>query len=149
MTIDLADVDSPEALVDAVYRLLSGRADTPRDWSALRLLCAPGARLTSVSVADGHLTVDVLDFDAYERSRTPMLAAGDFYELDVGQRVERFGDIAHVWSAYEAHRSLNAAPFMRGVSSFQLLRRDERWWILAVLWQSAPADAPVRPDPPR
>ena len=58
-----------------------------------------------VSVVDGSVVTETLDIAAYERSRAPIFAAGDFYERDVGRRVDQQGNIAQVWSAYEARPS--------------------------------------------
>jgi hypothetical protein len=131
-----ADVASLEAIVGTVYQLISGRANEPRDWGRLRTLYSPGARLMPVRIVEGEAIIDMLDVDTYESTRKPIFAAADFYEVETGHRIERFGDVAHVWSAYEARRSADAAPFMRGINSFQLVHRESRWWILSVLWQN-------------
>jgi hypothetical protein len=132
------DASSPGALVDTVYRFVSGRADEPRDWAAFHWLSVPDVRLMFVTTVDGSVTLEMFDAESYERSRTPMLAATDFYERDVARRVERFGDMAHVWSEFEARHAPDAQPFGRGVTSFQLVRRDDRWWIVTALWQTTP-----------
>src|SRR3954453_14897089 len=102
MTLDPADLRTPDSIVDAVYRILSGRAGAPRDWAGLETLCAPEARLMAVGVIRGSVIVETLGIAEYARSRAPLLAADDFYERDVGRRVEQSGDIAHVWSSNEA-----------------------------------------------
>ncbi len=47
-----------------------------------------------------------------------------------------FGNIAHVWSAYEARRSPDdAEPERRGINSMQLFRdADAGWRIVAMIW---------------
>jgi hypothetical protein len=140
MTIAPADVETPEAVVDAVYRLLSGRADEPRDWLALASLCLPDGRMVPVSIVEGSVVTETFDIAGYARSRTPMLAAGDFYEREVDRRVEQRGNIAQVWSLYEARRSPDGPPFLRGVCGIQLLRRDDRWWIVSAIWQAEPVE---------
>jgi hypothetical protein len=136
VTIEAADLASPDGVVNALYRFLSGSADTPRDWAALATLCVPDARLMPVTVVDGSTVVETFDVAAYARSRTPLLAAHDFYEREIGHRVEQRGHVAQVWSEYEARRAPDGPPFMRGVGSFQLLRRDDRWWIVSAVWQA-------------
>jgi len=42
-----ADVASPEAIIQAVYSVISGPVGAPRDWPRLRSLMAPGAILLS------------------------------------------------------------------------------------------------------
>jgi hypothetical protein len=138
MTFEPADLRTPDSVVDAVYRILSGRADEPRDWAGLETLCVPAARLIGVSVVDGLVVAETLDIVAYARSRAPLLASNDFYEHDVRRRVDQSGNIAHVWSLYEARRSPDGPAFMHGVGSFQLLRRNDRWRIMSAMWQAAP-----------
>lgn len=130
------DASSPDAVVDSIYRLLSGRTDEPRDWAAYHRLCAPEMRLMPATIGlDGRVAIELFDAESYVRSRAPMLSRTDFYEKDVGRRIDEVGDIAHVWSEYETRHAPDAAVFDRGVCSFQLVRRDQRWWIVSALWQ--------------
>jgi hypothetical protein len=56
-----------------------------------------------------------------------------------------FGDIAHVLVLYEASLQSSARPPQQGVDSFQLIRKDGRWWIVAVTNE---LPTPARPVPP-
>jgi hypothetical protein len=78
--------------------------------------------------------VEVFDADGYAASRGPILERAPFWETEIARRVERFGNIAHVWSTYESRRSPDEAPFMRGINSIQLYHDGDRWWVVAVLW---------------
>ena len=60
--IDANDVGTPAAVVDAAYRILSGRSGEPRDWEGLAALCLPGARFFPVSAGD-DVTIDAFDID--------------------------------------------------------------------------------------
>ena len=54
----------------------------------------------------------------------------------IARRVERFGQIAHVWSTYASRHDLSdPKPFMRGINSFQLFNDGKRWWIVSIYWQ--------------
>ena len=82
-----ADVASPEAIVKAVYEVLSGRADESRDWDRWRPLYAPNARLIPIERdSEGTPTPHALALEEYIQSRTPFLAAGDFYEWETGRK---------------------------------------------------------------
>ena len=74
----------------------------------------------------------------YARDTTPFFAANDFYEVEIGRRIDLFGNIAHVWSAYEARRSPDdAEPERRGINSIQLFRDpDAGWRIMAMIWDN-------------
>ncbi|MEP6494268.1 MAG: hypothetical protein ABJF01_16415 [bacterium] len=146
MTALHLDLSSPEGVVLAGYALISGRATETRDWALFRSLHAPNARLMPVSTTGDDVAVESFDVDAYIDSRTTMLAAADFFEQEVARRVNRFQDVAHVWSAYEARRAHDADPFLRGVNSVQVVHRAGRWWILTVFWQAVAPDAPAPDD---
>lgn len=47
-----------------------------------------------------------------------------FFETAVAQRIETFGNIAHVFSTYESRHAPGEKPYARGVNSFQLVRQD-------------------------
>ena len=60
------------------------------------------------------------------------------YEVETNRRIDLFGNIAHVWSAYEARRSPNdAEPERRGINSIQLFRHpDAGWRIIHMIWDN-------------
>ena len=130
------DVESIESIVKAMYEVISGPAGT-RDWERERTLLHPSARLMPTRVEEGRPRVDVFDCEGYITSRTPFFAANDFYEIEVAHRVERFGNIAHVWSTYEGRRSPDDPQFLfRGINSIQLFHDGDRWWVMSVMWDN-------------
>lgn len=141
------DVASPEAVVAAVYEVLSGRAGEERDWVRWRSLYAANARLIPIEKdAEGTTAPRVLSPEEYIESRRPLLAAGDFYEWETTREELRSGSIAHVWSIYEAARTPRGEPIRRGANSIQLWNDGSRWWILSVTWDAVNAAELTRPD---
>ena len=141
------DVSSPEAIVAAVYEVLSGRAGEERDWARWRILYAPNARLIPIEKdADGTTAPSVLSPEEYIASRKSLLSAGDFYEWETGREELRSGSVAHVWSIYEAARTPGGEPIRRGANSIQLWNDGSRWWILSVTWDAVNAAELTRPD---
>ena len=89
---------------------------------------------------DVDLEPQLLDVEGYIARVEPLLQQG-FYETEIARRTEQFGRIAHVWSTYESrHDRSDAAPYMRGINSFQLFNDGKRWWILSIYWQHESAD---------
>lgn len=136
---DPRDVESIDAIIDAAYDVISGPAGKRRDWDRERSLFYPAARLIPTASVPGRndvaLEPQVLDVEGYIARSEALLQKG-FYEKEVARRTEQFGRIAHVWSTYESrHDASDAAPFMRGINSFQLFNDGERWWILSIYWQ--------------
>jgi hypothetical protein len=65
--------------------------------------------------ADGRPAMKMMGPAEYAADTTPFFAANDFWEVEIARRIDLFGNIAHVWSAYEARRSPeDADPERRG-----------------------------------
>ncbi len=119
------------ATVLAVYNVISGPAGR-RDWDRFTPLFAPSARLIHGA--------KVMTPDEFAKASQPYFAEHGFFERPVANRIECFGDIAHVWSTYESrHASADEKPFVRGMNSFQLQRSGGRWLIVTILWQEEDA----------
>lgn len=140
-----ADVASPEAIVAALYDVISGDAGVTRDWDRFRSLFHPTGRLMPTGVnAQGVSSTRVLTPEDYITLAGPGLVRDGFHEREIARRIERFGHIAHVWTTYDSVRSLSdPAPFMRGINSIQLLHDGARWWIISVYWQAETPAAPL------
>ena len=81
------------------------------------------------------------------RPSSPILAANDFFEIEIGRRIDVMGNIAHVWSAYEARSSLgDTVPERRGVNSIQLFKDpDLGWRIMAMIWDNEREGVAIAP----
>jgi hypothetical protein len=142
-----ADVASIDAIVKAVYDVISGEAGQKRDWDRFRSLFHPSGRLipTGKNPQTGMVGARAATPDEYiQRSESFMMKEG-FFEREVARRTEIYGNIAHAFSTYEAFKSAkDEKPFMRGINSIQLLNDGKRWWIMSIYWQ---AETPENPLP--
>ena len=58
-----------------------------------------------------------------------------FWEREIARRVDRYGNVAHVFSTYESRvNSPDTAPFSRGIKRIQLVTNGERWWVVTIVW---------------
>jgi HAMP domain-containing protein len=138
------DVNSLDAILKAIYDVISGPAGE-RDWNRFRSLFVPEARLTSATRKDGG-PVRLLDVEGYARSAGSYFKTHAFYESAIVNRVQKFGNIAQVFSSYASRTAPNEKPFARGVNSIQLFNDGSRWWVLSILWdEESPANA-LPPD---
>jgi len=146
--VNLADVESIDAIIAATYDVISGPAGKQRDWDRERSLFYPGARLMPTATVAGkndvELAPQILDVESYIARVEPLFAKSGFYETEIARRVESFGSIAHVWSTYESRRDLSdPEPFMRGINSIQLFNDGRRWWVLSIYWQHESTQQPL------
>jgi hypothetical protein len=137
-----ADTDSMDSVVRAVYDVISG-PQGPRDWVRFKALFADGARLISVRVSNGIATPNVMTPDEFAERSGANAAKSAFYEAPVAQRVETFGNIAHVFSTYESRRAPGDKPFARGINSFQLVHAGGSWKVMTILWDSERDGQPI------
>lgn len=142
--VDPKDVSSPEALVAAVYDVISGPAGQKRNWERMRTLFVPDARMIPTGKrATGEPTRRTLSVEEYIVNSGPFLEQG-FFETEIGKRTEQYGNIVHVFSTYESRKTVtDEKPFMRGINSFQLWYDGKRWWVITILWQGESGDTPI------
>ena len=137
-----ADVKDPEAIVAALYDVISGPAEQKRDWERFRSLFGEGARLIPLQKnAEGKWVARVLTPEGYVERTTPLLAEAGFYEKEIAHRTERYGHLVQVWSTYAGGPDANK-PEIRGINSIQLMCAD-RCWIVTVMWQAETKDTPL------
>jgi hypothetical protein len=132
------DLEAIGAAVDEMYAMISGPKG-PRDWSRQANCFHPEARQIRTWVdADGRPGCKMMGLGDYARDTTPFFAANDFHEIEIARRIDLFGNIAHVWSAYEARSAPDdAAPERRGINSIQLFKDPDRGWrIMSMIWDN-------------
>ena len=133
-----ADVATMDSIIAAVYDVISGPAKAERNWDRFRSLFIPGARLIPTGRRQtGEVLSRVLTPEEYIQRSGPSLQQNGFFEREISKRVEKFGNIAHVFSTYDSKRAKeDEKPFARGINSFQLMNDGKRWWIVTIFWQA-------------
>jgi len=138
------DVATPEALVAALYDVISGPKGQARDWNRFRSLFAPGARMIPSSKRKDSTTGHrMLSPEDYITGSEKLLVGEGFRERELFRVVERFGPLVHVFSTYEGFREGDTKPFVRGINSIQLLHDGKRWWVLTVAWTPETPEQPL------
>ena len=139
-----ADVESIDAIIGAVYDVISGPAGAERDWDRMRSLFLPEARLIpSFPSPQGGFEVRFMSLEDWIADATGWFADNPFYEVEISRVDERYGHIAHAFSTYESRREAEGEPFTRGINSFQLLNDGSRWWVVNIYWQGETEAEPV------
>ncbi len=141
---DPADVESLDALVAALYDVISGEAGEPRDWARMHSLFIPGARLIpSGPDPEGEFGYVVWTLDEWIEQAEGWFAENPFYEKEIGRATQEWGSLVHMFSAYDSRTSPDAEPFARGINSIQAMRDGERWWIVTIYWTAERPDLPI------
>jgi hypothetical protein len=146
-TADPNDVESVDALVAAVYDVISGPAGQERDWDRWRSLFIPEARLIALQhQGDGMVRYRAMTPEDYANDSGPYLEENGFFEEEIGRTQEEFGPLVHLFSSYQSKRTQDySEPFARGINSFQLMHDGSRWWVVTILWASERPDMPIPP----
>lgn len=141
------DVESIDAIIASLYDVISGPAGQKRDWQRFHSLFVPGARLIPTGVSQqGEVRHRVMTPEEYASTSGPVLEERGFFEREIGRTTERFGNIAHVFSAYDSkNKAEDPEPFARGINSIQLLHDGTRWWVVSIFWDSEREGNPI-PD---
>ncbi len=141
-----ADVESIDAIIAALYDVISGGVGQARNWNRMRSLFVPGGKLMpTIPRPDSTIGMRILGVNDYIAVSGPQLERVGFREREIARRIEQFGHIAHVWSTYEG-RTETDSTVIRGINSIQLMNDGARWWVVSVFWE---AERPTLPLPPR
>ncbi len=141
-----ADVESIDAIVAALYDVISGDAGVERDWDRFLSLFVPGATLSPVGRPGGGSTYArrVITPGEYAGSIGGSLETNGFHEVEIHRVTEEYGVIAHAFSTYESRRSASdSEPFARGINSIQLMNDGSRWWVVSIFWLGEGPDHPI------
>ena len=136
------DVNSPKAIVNALYDALSGSAGG-HNYQRLRSLYLEDARLIPIGNRF-HATgkVHSMSVEEWIEDITGYFEENAFYIREVQRHEDRFGSMIQVFSTYEAGNE-EEGQMTRGIRAFQLLFRDDRWWIVNVMWDNETRDNPL------
>jgi hypothetical protein len=142
---DPADVASIEAIVHALYDVISGEAGEVRDWDRMHSLFIPGARLIPTggnSTTGRRHTVQTVD--DWIAGVGGFFEQSGFFERELHRAVEQYGNIAHVFSTYDSKSApSDPEPFARGINSFQLWNDGTRWWVVTIFWEGESPENPI------
>jgi len=129
----------PEGIPAVLDAAISGPAD--RDRACMKALLTPEARLMFVSVGtDGAPTYRIVTVDEW----IARVKAGGHAVLEEKQlkfRIERFGNIAQLWSTYTLQS--DGKQVARGINSIQAIKEAGGWRVTGIMLQAESATAPL------
>lgn len=129
------DVQSADAIIAALYDVISGPAGEKRDWDRMKSLFIPEGRLMPTGKGANGVGYRTWTVQEYIDQAGANLEKNGFFEVEISRKTEAYGTISHVFSTYESRNTLaDEKPFARGINSIQLLNGGDRWWIVSVFW---------------
>lgn len=133
MTADTSAYHSISGIVNELPRLITSETGKTKNLEAIEALFLPSARLT-IRMHDPAFPspVESVGLEEFiELLSDPYYEEG-FKEVELYRRVEEYNGIAHVLQTFEAWD--RDGEHARGITSYQLVFMNGRWWIVSVLW---------------
>jgi hypothetical protein len=129
----------PMGIPAALDAAISGPAD--KDRACMKALLIPQARMMFVSRgADGAPTYELQSLDEWiagVKTRGP----AKLEEKQLKFRIERYGDIAHLWTTYVLH--IDGKQVGRGIHSIQAVEEAGGWRVTSIMVQAETPAAPL------
>jgi hypothetical protein len=119
------DVKSISAIIDAYYDVISGSSQDPWQFERDKYIHSENAVITRLD-ENGDAQLHSLEAEYIPMALSPK---EDFYEIELKRKVSHFGNMAHVWSAFEIRTEPTIVSNIRGLNSIQLYFANGRWWI--------------------
>ncbi len=128
------DTKSIESTITALYEVISGEPDVPRDWDRFKNLFKPESRLIPTRKNDeGELVIRSITPEEYIQLFSSRVSVG-FFERELSRKEEAYGTIAHVFSTYETKEKKDGPVTNRGINSIQLFKDKNRYYIVSIFW---------------
>ena len=129
----------PEGMPAALDAAITGPAD--KDRACMKALLIPEARLMFVSIgADGTPSYRLETLDDWI-ARIKARGHAMLEEKQLKFRIERYGNIAHLWSSYTLQS--DGKPVARGINSIQAIKGAGGWRVTSIMVQAESATAPL------
>jgi len=138
-------VKTLDSTIKTLYAVISGEKGEARNWELFNYLFKPEAKLIPTGTnKQGIHIARFMTPQEYIDGNGKWLIDNGFFEKEVARSVHKFGNIAQVFTTYEAYNHLNKTkPFMTGINSVQMLYDNNRWWIVNIYWQQASKQYPI------
>ena len=135
MTDGTQEFATIDALMTALYASISGPPGG-QDFELSRRLYHPDVRLVRTRLdASGRPVAYSFSGEEYEANAKALLADTPFYEVETERRTVRFGNIAQIFSAYEARTAPEGGELIkRGMNCAHLFNDGKRWWLMHLIW---------------
>jgi len=131
------DVKSQDAIIKALYDVISGPIGQKRDWDRMRSLFVPDARMgAAIRTRKGDIRYIGFTVEKYIADDDKIMTEKGFFEKELRRHSDTWANMTQVFSTYESRWKLeDKKPFERGINSIQLMDDGKRWWVVSIFWQ--------------
>ncbi len=130
-------VSSLDGIMKAYYDVVTvpkgGKVSYERD--SLLHISNAGVGMVHIE-ADGKPKLRYITLKQYHAYADAGLEKDGFYEIEIGRKVEKFGQIYHVWSTYESRNTDTGPVIERGINSIEMYFDGKRFWITSWIYDS-------------
>ncbi|HLL29744.1 MAG TPA: hypothetical protein VK403_01990 [Allosphingosinicella sp.] len=135
MTEESEEFATIDGLMTALYSSISGPPGG-QDFELSRRIFHPDVRLVRTRLDEaGRPVAYSFSADTYEANAKALLAGIAFYEVETERRTVRFGNVAQIFSAYEARTAPQGGELIkRGMNCAHLFNDGRRWWLMHMIW---------------
>ena len=140
-----------QLLLDALYQSICFAKGEKPTFDGLRELFLPQGILINNNNPAAPLVLSVSAFLEAIQSAIETGGLEEFHEQEIARKIEIFGNIAHVFSTYEARFDRTAPePFSIGINTIQLVRVGEsghqQWRVAAMAWNDQTPERLIPPE---
>lgn len=130
------DVVSADAIIKALYEVISGPSTQARDWNRFRFLFGSDAHLmTAVPHKDSGTVIRTITPEQYIQRNGTRLQEIGFVEKELHRITESHGAVTQMFSTYQSDLTVNGSPQqVRGINSIQLFNDGKRFYIVSIFW---------------
>lgn len=129
---DTNAVKSIDGIVKEVLRLTSVEKGVPQNLEALKNLFLPTAQFTVLMHEESGSQIETIGLDEFMKMLDDPYYQEGYLEYETGKVVDEYNGIAQVFQSYHGKDSENYEE--SGVSSYQLVYFNSRWWVASILW---------------
>ena len=138
----------PEAVVRKLYELVTFDAGTTPDWDAVRSLFVEEAVIV---LRTGKDRMSVFSLEGFVADFVKFIEDADvektgFTERILGMKTFVYGDIAQILVRFDSHVPGSGREPREGIDSFELVRRQGHWLVVAITNERPSRDNPIPVD---
>lgn len=126
-----ADVNSPEAIVLAGLSAITHDKGSQADWNRFKSLFLTDAKISVLQHKKDSAFMMSFGVAEFIEASSKHGNENGFKEFSTGNTIEEYNGIATVFQSYVA---LHGDKQVKGVNTYQLVYKDNRWWISSLIW---------------